>query len=118
MYKVVRSDKRVSGEVRARNERTMIVMAEDGYTYVCELVGKPDKRPDFSLEGVRQNFDNAAKRKKVKVIEPNGTTGIYDSIGDVANTFHITRQTVSLGCKTGNKTRHGKARGFQFSYVD
>lgn len=118
MYQVVRSDKRVNGEISARNERTMVVKADDGYTYVCELVGKPGKRTDFSIEGTKRNFDNAAKRRKVKVIEPNGTTEIYDSVGDVASTYLITRQTVTLGCKTGNATRHGKARGFRFSYAD
>lgn len=118
MYQVVRSDKRVNGEITARNERTMVVKAEDGYTYVCELVGKPGKRKDFSIEGTKRNFDNAAKRRRVKVIEPNGTTEIYDSVGDVANTYLITRQTVRLGCKTGNATRHGKAKGFRFSYAD
>ena len=118
MYEEVGTGARINGEITARNQNTMVVVGEDGYTHLCKLVGKPDKRPDFSLEGKKNNFDNAAPRKKVKAIEASGTVRIFASIGDAANHYGITRQTVSLGCKTGNTTKNGKARGFQFSWAE
>ena len=117
MYEVVRTGEKITGEVTSRLSNTMVVMGEDGYTYLCKLVGKPDKRPDFSLEGVKRNFNNAAPRKRVKVIESNGTTKQFDNVGDTAKHYRVDRKTVSLGCETGKVTTRGKVEGFKFSWA-
>ena len=72
MYEEVGTGARINGEVTARNQNTMVVLGEDGYTHLCKLVGEPHKQPDFSLECTRRNFENAAPQQKVKSLKQTG----------------------------------------------
>lgn len=118
MYEEVGTGARINGEITARNQNTMVVVGEDGYTHLCKLIGKPGKRPDFSLEGKKNNFDNAAPQQKVKVIEANGKTRIFTSVGETAKHYFIDRRTIRLGCDNGRVTTRGKVKGFQFSWAE
>lgn len=117
MYEVVNTGEKITGEVMSRLSNTMVVVGPDGYTYLCKLVGTPDKRPDFTLEGVKRNFNGSAPRKKVKVVESNGKIKQFDSVGGTAKHYNIDRKTVSLGCDTGKVTTRGKVEGFLFSWT-
>ena len=118
MYEEVGTGARISGEVTIRHRNTMVVLGEDGYTHLCKLVGEPHKQPDFSLECTRRNFENAAPQQKVKVIEANGKTRIFASVGETAKHYFIDRRTIRLGCDNGRVTTRGKVKGFKFSWAE
>lgn len=46
MYEEIGTGATINGEITARNQNTMVVLGDDGYTHLCKLVGEPDKRPD------------------------------------------------------------------------
>lgn len=116
MYTTIEGNK-ISGDVIERYTRTMSVKAEDGYTYLCQLVGEPAPIKTFSIMPIKPGSFKGIEQIKCRVIKPNGEHRTFASIGIAADHYRTDRSTVSRNCNSDKALVRGRLKGYKFERI-